>query len=96
LQKQLFLVLRRVWVAGWLWAFHKVVQSGLNLNCFAAKISKLEDNGTYPPLIIFYQQTMQKRLFCVQRLLCVACRLRRFLQAQHIKQQANVFELLKV
>jgi hypothetical protein len=22
-QKQLFLVLRLVWVAGWLWAFHK-------------------------------------------------------------------------
>jgi hypothetical protein len=32
LQKQLFLVLRLVLVAGWLWAFHKQEQMKLHLN----------------------------------------------------------------
>jgi hypothetical protein len=39
-QKQPFLVQRLVQVAGWLWAFHKVVQCLANLNYSAAKTKK--------------------------------------------------------
>jgi hypothetical protein len=59
------LVLRLVWVAGWLWAIHKqAIQFWAYLTCAAIK-TKLEDNGKVPPLIIFYQQRLQKALFCV-------------------------------
>jgi hypothetical protein len=87
LLKRLFLVLGLVWVAGWLWAFHKAVPFGLNLNCFAAKISKLEDNGTYTPLIIFYQQSLQMHLFWVLCLIYVANWLRYILQVANFKQK---------
>jgi hypothetical protein len=42
---------------------------------------KLEDNGTYPPLIIFYQRAVLPSLFRHQRTLLAAGWLRRFLQA---------------
>jgi hypothetical protein len=67
LQKQPFLVLRLVWVAGWLWALHKVVQLFAIPELCCGLNFKLENNTTYPPLIIFYQRRLLAAAFLFQR-----------------------------
>jgi hypothetical protein len=52
---------------------------------------KLEDDGEAPPLIIFYQQAMQKRRFYVRGLDCAAYWLWAFLQVLQAKQVLLLF-----
>jgi hypothetical protein len=66
-----------------LWAMHKQ----LDALVWIENNFKYEDNTTYLPLIIFYQQTLQEPHFIHQHLFQVAGRLRRFLQAEKQTKQ---------
>jgi hypothetical protein len=48
-------------------------------------VFELEDNGAYPPLIIFYQRSLQLLPFGVLRLVYVAYWLRRLIQAFQVE-----------
>jgi hypothetical protein len=73
----MFYFLRLVWVAGCLWALHKVVPFLVMPELFRGKQFKSEDNSVYLPYF-FYQIALQICLFWILRLVHIAGWLRLF------------------